>query len=123
MGLHSARVSPAEPRRSVARAEGVSDGTLRGAAQPPGRHAAGAEETDLRQPEPGQTGLRPEPPEEDVHALHHPRLWGHLRGGLQHPRGEGVTGGKSLFLVVIYYNPCSSRLSVCPLLTSSPSLH
>lgn len=100
MGLHSARVSPAEPRRSVARAEGVSDGTLRGAAQPPGRHAAGAEETDLRQPEPGQTGLRPEPPEEDVHALHHPRLWGHLRGGLQHPRGEPYT--RDTGNVVIY---------------------
>lgn len=49
MGLHCSRVSAAESRGSLARAAGIPDGSSGGSAQPPRRHAAGAEEEDLCQ--------------------------------------------------------------------------
>lgn len=78
VGLHRARLSPAEPRRRLAGAEGLPHRASRGAAQPPGRHAAGPEEEDLRQREPGPPGLRSQLPEANVHTQHHPGLRRHL---------------------------------------------
>lgn len=88
VGLHRARVPPAEPRWCLAGAESLPHGARRGAAQPPGRHAVGAEEKDLRQREPGPPGLCPQLPETNVHSQHDTGLRGHVRSGLQYPRGE-----------------------------------
>lgn len=49
MGLHCPRVSAAESRWRVARAEGISDSSSGGSAQPPCRHAARLEEKDMCQ--------------------------------------------------------------------------
>lgn len=95
VGLHHPRVPPAESGGDVAGAARVPERPRGGAAQPPRRHAAGPEEAHLRQREPGAPGLRPQLPQEDVHAQHHTRLWRHLRGGLQHPRGEHLVSTRT----------------------------
>lgn len=48
LGLDGPRVPAAEPRHA-ARAAGLPDGQGSGPAEPPGQHAAGAQETHLRQ--------------------------------------------------------------------------
>lgn len=95
MGLYGPRVSAAQSWGGVAGAAGLPDHPGGGPAQPPCRHAAGPEEEDLRQREPGPPGFCTQLPEKDVHAQHHTWLRGHLRGGLQHPRGK-ARGKKSV---------------------------
>lgn len=72
----------------MAGAAGIPDSSSGGSAQPPRRYAAGPEKEDLCQCKPRPPGFCPQLSQKDVNPQHHTWLWGHLRGGLQHPRGK-----------------------------------